>query len=150
MNSVLSARELLIYSCIRGCPVKEEFAMEGTVLMLSEQDLHVQRMNLRRSVRAVVDFRMIAADKAGLAIGQVIDVTTWGCGLRLTKPLTRGQYLTLMVYPNDGTASAQCEVVQVQWVEEDRAGVAFLWMFLELNRRPWPRDGDRLAFEVED
>ena len=84
--------------------------MELTVPMLSEQDRHVQRMNLRRYVREVVNLRMIAADKAGLASGQVIDITTRGCGLRLTKPLTRGQYLTLKVYPNDGTASVLCEV----------------------------------------
>lgn len=47
--------------------MKEEFAMELTLPMLSEQDRHVQRMNLRRYVRAVVNLPMIAADKARLA-----------------------------------------------------------------------------------
>ena len=54
---------------------------------------------------------MIAGDKTGLASGQVMDITIRGCGLRLTKPLTRGQYLTLKMYPNDKTASVQCDVV---------------------------------------
>ena len=56
--------------------MKEEFAMELTLPMLSEPDRHVQRMNLRRYMREVVNLRMIAADKAGLASGQVIDMTT--------------------------------------------------------------------------
>ena len=130
--------------------MKEEFALEGTVPMLSEQDPQILWREPRRSVRAVVDFRMIVADKAGLASGQMIDMTMRGCGLRLTKPLTRGQYLTLKVYPNDGTASVQCDVGQVQWVEEDRAGVVFLWMLLEHDRRLRQLCGDRLVFGFED
>lgn len=115
--------------------------------MLSEQDRHEQRKNLRRDVRKMVTLRMIAADKAGLASGQVIDVTTRGGGLHLTKPLTRGQYLTLKVYLNDGTGSVLCELAQVQWAEEDRAGVAFLRMSLENERRLHQLCGDQLASE---
>ena len=118
--------------------------------MLSKQDRHVQRMNLRRYVREVVNFRMIAADKAGPASGQVIDITTRGCGLRLTKPFRPSQYLTLKVSPDDGTASVLCDLVKVQWVEEDRAGVAFLRMSLENERRLRQLCGDRLAFEFWD
>ena len=127
--------------------MKEDFAMEETVPMLSEQDRHEQRMNLRRYVREVVNLRMIAADKVELAKGQVIDITIRGCGLRLTKPLTCGQYLTLKVYPNDETASVQCDLGKVQWVEEDRAGVAFLRMSLENERRLRRLCGDQLASE---
>jgi hypothetical protein len=121
--------------------------MEETLPMLSEQDRHEHRMNLRRYVREMVTLRVIAADKAGLASGQVIDITIRGCGLRLTKPLTRGQYLTLKVYPNNETASVQCDLVKVQWVEEDRAGVAFLRMSLENELRLRRLCGDRLASE---
>ena len=127
--------------------MKEDFAMEETLPMLSEQDRHEHRMNLRRYVREMVTLRVIAADKAGLASGQVIDITIRGCGLRLTKPLTRGQYLTLKVYPNNETASVQCDLVKVQWVEEDRAGVAFLRMSLENELRLRRLCGDRLASE---
>jgi PilZ domain len=130
--------------------MKEDFAMEETVLMLSEQDRHEQRRNLRLYVREVVNFHMIAADKVGLASGQVIDITIRGCGLRLTKPLTYGQYLTLKVYPNDETASVQCDLGKVQWVEEDRAGVAFLRMSLENELRLRRLCGDRLASEFWD
>ena len=93
---------------------------------------------------------MIVADKAGLARGQVIDIMIKGCGLRLTKPLTRGQYLTLKVYPNDGTASVQCDLVKVQWVEEERAGVAFLSMSRENELQLHRLCGNRLGFAVED
>lgn len=124
--------------------------MEFTLPVFSKQGHHEQRREPRRSVRAGMALRMIVADKAGLAGGQVIDMTTRGCGLRLTKHLTPGQYLTLKMYPNDGTASVQCDVAQVQWVEEDRAGVVFQWMLLEHDRRLRQLCGDRLVFRFED
>ena len=124
--------------------------MELTLPMLSEQNRHVQRMNLRRYVREVVNLPMIAADKAGLASGQVIDMTTRGCGLHLIKPLRPGQYLTLKLYPDDGTASVICDLVKVQWVEKDRAGVAFLSMSLASELRLRRLCSDRLAFEYWD
>jgi hypothetical protein len=121
-------------------------AVEVKVPIVSEQGQQEQRRKPRRSVQAGLALRMIVADKAGLASGQVIDLTTRGCGLRLTKPLTPGQYLTLKMYPNNGTTSVQCDLVKVQWVKEDRAGVAFLWMSLENERRLRRLCGDRLAF----
>ena len=150
-----------------------EWAFSGGVTLASssKQDHHEQRREARRSVRASMALRIIVADKAGLASGQVIDITIRGCGLRLMRPLTRGQYLTLKMYPSDGTTSVQCDLVKVQWVEGDRAGVAFLrmslenerWlrrlcgdrfaflrMSLENERRLRQRYGDRLVFKVED
>jgi hypothetical protein len=129
--------------------MKEDFATEETLPMLSEQDCHEQRMNLRQYVREVVTLRMIAADKAGLASGQVIDITIRGGGLRLTKPLTHGQYLTLKVYQNDGTASVQCDLVKVQWVGEERAGVTFLSMSRENELRLHRLCGVRFGFAGE-
>lgn len=122
--------------------MNEACAMEVTLPVLSEQDRPELRREPRRSVQEGVALRMIVADKAGLASGQVIDMTTRGCGLRLTKPLTRGQYLTLKVYPNDGTAT-------VQWVEAERAGVTFLSMSRENELRLHPLCGGRFGFAVE-
>lgn len=130
--------------------MKQEFAMETTLPMLSKQDRQEQRKDPRRSVRKDVGLRTIVADKAGLASGHVIDMTAKGCGLRLTKPLKRGQYLMLKMYPNEGTASVQCDVAQVQWVEEGRAGVAFLWMLQENDHRLRRLCSDRLVFELGD
>jgi hypothetical protein len=120
------------------------FTMGVTLSMLSEQDRHELRRVPRRSVQEGVALRMIVENKAILASGQVIDMTTRGCGLRLTKPLT------FKVYPNDGTACVQCDVAQVPWVEADRAGVVFLWMLREHARRLRQFCDDRLVFEVED
>jgi hypothetical protein len=130
--------------------MKEQFAMEFTLPVFSERGEQEQRKEPRRTVREGVALRIIAADKAGLARGQVIDMTPKGCGLLLTRPLTRGQYLTLTVYPSDGTPSVQCDVVQVQWVEENRAGVVFQWMLLDHDRRLRQLCDDRLVFEFED
>ena len=121
--------------------------MRGTILQLSEQEPQILWREPRRSVRAVVDFRMIVADKAGLASGQVIDMTARGCGLRLTKVLKPGQYLTLMVYPGGSPAAVPCDVGRVQWVEGDRVGLAFLSLSLENERRLHQLCGDRLGFE---
>lgn len=129
---------------------EKNFAMEQTLPMLSEQHPPEQTKDLRQYVRKMVTLRMIAADKAGLANGQVIDVTTRGARLGLTKPLTREQYLTLKVYLNDGTGSVLCELVQVQWVKEDRAGVAFLRMSLENEVRLRRFCGDQLTSEFWD
>jgi hypothetical protein len=147
LSEILWAWELLSHLCLIGCHlacIKEEFAME-----LTKQDRDVQRWDPRQYVRAVVNFRTIATDKAGLASGQVIDITTRGCGLRLTKPLRRGQYLTLKVSPDNGTAAVEFDLVQVQWVEEERAGVAFMAMSLENERMLHQLCGDRLRREHE-
>ena len=124
--------------------------MELTLPMLCERDLPVLRRDPRLSVRAVVDFRIIVADKAGIASGQVINMTTRGCGLRLTKPLKPGQYLTLIVYPDGGPTAVPCDVGRVQWVEGDRAGLAFLSLSLENEPQLQRLCGDRLTIAVED
>ena len=130
--------------------MKHAFTMEVTVPILSEQGQQEQRREPRQSVRAGVALRVIVADKAGLASGQVIDMTARGCGLRLMKPLTRAQYLTLMVYPDNGTASVLCDLVKVQWVEEDRAGVAFLRISQDHEHRVRQLCSDRLLFEFAE
>jgi len=126
---------------------KDEFAMEETVPQLSEQEPQIVWREPRRSVRALVDFQMIVADKTGLASGLMIDMTTRGCGLHLTKPLQPGQYLTFMVYPWGSPAAVPCGVGRVQWVEGDRAGLAFLSLSMENERRPHQLCDDRLGFE---
>jgi PilZ domain len=130
--------------------MKHAFTMEVTVPILSDQGQQEQRREPRQSVRAGVALRVIVADKAGLASGQVIDMTARGCGLRLMKPLTRAQYLTLMVYPDNGTASVLCDLVKVQWVEEDRAGVAFLRILQDHEHRVRQLCSDRLLFEFAE
>ena len=122
---------------------QEELAMDGTVPQLSEQEPQIRWRERRRSVRAAVYFQVIVADKTGLASGQVIDMTSRGCGLRLTKPLKSGQYLTLMMYPGGGPAAVLCEVSRVEWVEEDRVGLAFLSLSRENERRLPQICGDR-------
>jgi hypothetical protein len=129
--------------------MKEKFAMEFTSPVFSEEGCQEQRRDPRRSVREGVALRITVVDKAGLASGQVIDMTMRGCGLRLTKPLTRGQYLTLTVNPDDGTPSMQCDVARVQWAEEDRVGVVFQWMLRDHDRRLRQLWDDRRVFEFE-
>ncbi len=124
--------------------------MELTLPVFPEQDYFVPRMDLRRYVRGAVHLRTILADTAGLANGQVIDLTTRGCGLRLILPLVCGQCLTLKLYPGDGTSAVICDLVQVQWVKEGRAGFVFLSMSLENELRLHRLCDEYFRFKVED
>jgi hypothetical protein len=117
--------------------------MGVTIPQLSEQKSQILWRESRRSVRVVVDFRIVVADKAGLVSGQVLDMTARGCGLCLTKALKPGQYLTLMMYPGGSPAALPCDVGRVQWAEGDRAGLAFLYLLHENERRLHQLCGDR-------
>lgn len=105
--------------------------MESIVPVLSCASGHNQRRESRRSMREAVSLRVVVADKAGQASGEAVDLTTRGCGLRLTKPVGCGQYLTLKLYPGGRMPSIICDLVRVQWVKDGRAGIAFLSMSIE-------------------
>ena len=124
--------------------------MELTLPVFPEQDYFVPRMDLRRYVRKAVNLGIILADKRGLASGEVIDLTTRGCGLRLLLPLTCGQCITLKLYTGDGTSAVICDLVQVQWVKEGRAGLVFLSMSLENELRLHRLCDEYLLSKVED
>ena len=124
--------------------------MELMLPVLPEQDCFVPRMDLRRYVRKAVNLGIILAEKGGLARGQVIDLTTRGCGLRLILPLACGQCLTLKLYPGDGTSAVICDLVQVRWFKEGRAGLVFLSMSLENELRLHRLCDEYLLSKVED
>jgi len=130
--------------------VKEESVMELMLPVSPEQDSFVPRMDLRRYMRKAVNLGIILADKGGLASGQVIDLTTRGCGVRLNLPLACGQGLTLKLYPGDGTSAVICDLVQVQWVKAGRAGFVFLSMSLENELRLHRLCDESLLSKVED
>ena len=92
----------------------------------SEQECQLHAIDPRRDARKVVGLRAIVADKLGLASGEITNISPGGCGLRLTKRLRRGQYITLMVYPNDRTAAIRIDLARVNWAEAGFAGVEFL------------------------
>ncbi|MCI0428885.1 MAG: PilZ domain-containing protein [Nitrospiraceae bacterium] len=100
--------------------------MKVTLPVLSEQKRQLQEIDPRRDARKVVGLHAIVADKLGLASGEVTNISPGGCGLRLTKRLRRGQYITLVVYPNDRTAAVKIDLAKVNWVEAEWAGVEFL------------------------
>jgi hypothetical protein len=106
--------------------VKEDFAMKVILPDLSEQKAKHHEIMPRRDARKVVGLRVIILDKLGFASGEVTNISPGGCGLRLTKRLRRGQYISLMVYPNDRTAAVQIDLAKVTWVAAEWAGVEFL------------------------
>jgi len=100
--------------------------MQVILPVRSAQECHLHAIDPRRDARKVVGLRAIVADKLGLASGEVTNISPGGCGLRLTKRLCRGQYITLMVYPNDRTAAVRIDLAKVNWVKAGWAGVEFL------------------------
>jgi hypothetical protein len=100
--------------------------MQVILPVRSEQECQLHAIDPRRDARQVVGLRAIIADKLGLASGEVRNISHGGCGLRLTKHLRRGQYISLMVYPNDRTAAVHIDLAKVNWVKAGWAGVEFL------------------------
>ena len=100
--------------------------MKAILPDLSEQKCKRHKITPRRDARKLVGLHVIISDKLGVASGEVTDISPGGCGLRLTKRLRRGQYISLMVYPNDRTAAVQIDLAKVTWVAADWAGVEFL------------------------
>ena len=92
----------------------------------SKQNPKLHEITPRRDARKVVGLHVIISDKLGLASGEVTDISPGGCGLRLTKRLRHGQYISLMVYPNDRTAAVHIDLAKVTWVKAGWAGVEFL------------------------
>lgn len=122
--------------------------MQGTVPARSEQECQLHAIDPRRDARKVVGLRAVIADKLGLASGEITNISPGGCGLRLTKRLRRGQYITLMVYPNDRTAAVRIDLARVNWVEGEWVGVEFLGVIPQ-NQELHRLCGDQLEFRLE-
>lgn len=58
------------------------------------------------------------------------DLSERGCRLYLFKAIPLRQYLTLKVYPDDGTASLQIDLAKVTWMGQQSAGIQFLSLSL--------------------
>ncbi len=108
--------------------------MQVTLPARSAQEYQLHAIDLRRDARQVVGLRAIVADKLGLASGEVTNISPGGCGLRLTKRLRCGQYITLLVYPNDRTAAVRIDLARVNWVKAEWAGVEFLGVMSRCTR----------------
>ena len=122
--------------------------MEVTLPIISAQDRQVREMDRRMDARKVVGLRAIVADKLGLASGEITNISPGGCGLWLTKRLRRGQYITLLVYPNDRTAAVRIDLAKVTWVKAEWAGVEFLGVSPQ-NHELHRLCGDQLEFHLE-
>ena len=122
--------------------------MQVILPVRSEQESQLHAIDPRRDARQVVGLRAIVADKLGRASGEVTNISPGGCGLRLTKRLRRGQYITLRVYPNDRTAAVQIDLAKVTWVEAEWAGVEFLGVSPQ-NHELHRLCGDQVEFSLE-
>ena len=122
--------------------------MKVALPAVSEQECLLHETDLRRDARKVVGLCTIVADKLGLASGEVTNISPGGCGLRLTKRLRRGQYITLLVYPNDWAAAIRIDLAKVTWVKDGWAGLEFLGVSPQ-NHELHRLCGDQLEVHLE-
>ncbi len=85
----------------------------------------------RRQARKTVRLHVIVAGKGGLIPGHISNISEQGCELRLRESRFSSPYLTLKVYPGDGTASPQIALARVKWVGKHRVGAEFLSVTVE-------------------
>lgn len=107
--------------------LKEDCAMEDQITHSSHTGSSSSQVDRRMHARKVLSLNTTVADTVGLARGQVTNISRRGCGISLSKLLTRDQYITLKVYLDDGPA-IQIDLGKVRRVEEGRAGIEFLWV----------------------
>lgn len=124
--------------------------MENVPHTAFETDSRAAKNDPRLHDRRPVRLRVAAADKSGMAEGEVLDLSLRGCGLRLNKGLVRGQYLWLKIYHAQGKSTPVCDLVRVKWIENDRIGVEFLYVAPENLQRLHRIFGDQIAFALEN
>ena len=97
--------------------MEEDCTVQVTLPALACQERQLHAIDPRRDARKMVRLHALIADTLGHASGEVTNMSPGGCGLRLTKRLRRGQYIRLMVYPNDQTAAVRIDLAKVTWAE---------------------------------
>ena len=95
-------------------------------IFLSQHDFPVKVSDLRRCVRKVVRIPTTVANKGGLTNCVVTNISESGCELQLVTSFLPSHYLTLKIYPQDGTAAWQITLAEIRWVEKEWAGVKFV------------------------
>ena len=100
--------------------------MNLATLFSPEEGLPVKVIDPRQCARRVVSIPTTVADKGGLANGVVTNISEAGCELRLVPSYFPGHYLTLKIYPQDGTAAVLITLAKVRWTQRELAGVEFL------------------------
>jgi PilZ domain len=124
--------------------------MENVLHTIIGTDSCTAQKDPRLHDRRSVCLRVAAADKSGMAEGEVLDLSLRGCGLSLNKRLVRGQYLWLKIYHVQGKSTPVCDLVKVKWVGDDRVGVEFLYIAPENLQRLHRIFGDQIAFALEN
>jgi hypothetical protein len=61
-----------------------------------------------------------------LANAVVTNISEAGCELQLVTPFDFSHYLTLKIYPQDGTAKWQIPHAEIIWIQNEWAGLEFI------------------------
>ena len=102
--------------------------MDDSHVVFSQQDFPVKGDDRRRSLRGAIRIPTIVADKRGLANGVVTNISEAGCGLQLVTSSVPSRYLTLKLYPQNGTPTVLITMAEIRWVEKDWVGVGFVYL----------------------
>ena len=106
--------------------------MDVATVFLLQHDCPVKVVDLRRRARREVRIYTTIVDQSRFATGVVTNISEGGCELREVScdwsppPFFPSQYLTMKLYPLDGTAVLQIALAEIRWVERELAGVEFV------------------------
>ena len=95
-------------------------------LMQFALDLPGKTNDLRRFARKEVRYPATVEAQHKLANAVVTNISEVGCQLRLVTPFPFSHYLSLTLYPKDGTAKWHIPQAEIRWAEKERAGLEFL------------------------
>ena len=93
---------------------------------LPQQDGPEKVRDLIRPARRVVHIPATVAGKTGLANGVVTNLSEAGCALQLRTSFLPNQYLTMKIYPEDGTTACQITLAKIRWIKRELMGIEFL------------------------
>ena len=100
--------------------------MNRTNLGLFRTDQEGQLIDPRACTRRTLNIHTVIGGKHGLANVKAVNISPGGLGIHHRTALERGQYLTIYMYPDDGTATIEILLAKVRWVEEHCAGIALV------------------------
>ena len=99
--------------------------MDVAKLMPFPHDRSGRANDLRRFARRAVRLPATVEAQHRLAHAVVTNISEAGCELRLVTPLPLSHYLSLKIYPQDGTAKWQIPQAEIRWAEREWAGLKF-------------------------
>jgi hypothetical protein len=109
----------------------KESCMDRNHIAFSQQDYPIKVVERRRNPRRLMHIPSTVADKHGLTNGVVTNISEAGCRLKLVISSVPSRYLTLKLYPQNGSPTLLITMAEIKWVEKEWVGLGFVYLSQE-------------------